>query len=198
MTKKYILSSAVAFSIILIAYWLTWTGRVLASIRELLLAVAISIIILTLLGKRMKHLSLLEFSVQSLAISYVANIILWFLGLTITAPWVYAYFNLGIITALLVQNLRISLFSFAISAIIYGIYGTRLKTWEMLLSSWYVTMSLFFVVRDVWWSLQEAHYISGAGAIMSDLFFVTLAFPVAGISTLVYDMLRKPAKEPPP
>ncbi len=191
MTKKYGLRMAVAFSIILITYWLTWAWRILASIRELLLAIAIAIIIWTLLEKKMKPASFLEFFVLSLVISYVANVILWFLVLTITAPWVYPYFNVGIITAWLIHNLRISLLPVAISVIIYGIYGMKLKAWEMFLSSWYVTTILLFIVRDVWWSFQGFHYISGTGAIMSDLFFVFLAFPMAGVSTLVYDTLRK-------
>ena len=129
MLEKYKLNLIVAFTILLITIWLIWARRVWDWTGHLLLLGAIVLIIWTLLLREKKPAKLLEFSIKSLVVCYVATSIFWFVRLRITSPQIYAHLDLEYIMNTLVLNvLPLSLFPVAISVIIYGIFRTKLKT----------------------------------------------------------------------
>jgi hypothetical protein len=98
---------------------------------------------------------------------------------------------------LIFNTLPLSLFPVAISVIIYGIFRTKLKPWEIFLSSWYVSMFAVFNIYSVWYSmyvqpyLPEFYYSSIAGAIAIVFGLVFLSLLITGIVTIVYSILKK-------
>jgi len=205
MVEKYKLNVAVGFAILLITIWLISAKRVWDWTGQLLLLGAIALIIWSLLKKEKKPARLLEFFIKSLVVCYVATSIIWFIWLRIASPWYYAHLNLELLMNTLVfVVLPRSLLPVAVSVIIYGIFKIKLKPWEFLLTSWYVSMFVVFTVYDVWWSLfvqpylPDFYYSSSAGWIALILGFVLLAFFIAGILTIIYVILKKPKEEPPP
>jgi hypothetical protein len=98
---------------------------------------------------------------------------------------------------LIFNILPLSLFPVAISVIIYGIFRTKLKPWEIFLSSWYASMFVVFNIYSVWYSiyvrpyLPEFYYSSIAGAIAIVFGLVFLSFLITGILTTVYLVLKK-------
>jgi len=205
MAEKYKLNLAVGLTILLITVWLIWARRVWDFVGQILLVAAIALITWTIMLKEKKHARLLEFFVKSLVVSSVATSIIWFLILAIASPWYFAYLNLQLLMNLLVFDvLPISLLPTAISVMIYGIFRIRLKAWEFLLSSWYVSVFVVFTAYQVWWTLfvrpylPEFYYSSVAGAIALALGLVLLAFLIAGALTIAYDLVKRPKEEPPP
>ena len=151
-----------------------------------------------------KPAKLLEFSIKSLVVCYVATSIFWFVRLRITSPQIYAHLDLEYIMNTLVLNvLPLSLFPVAISVIIYGIFRTKLKTWEIFLSSCYASMFAVFATYYVWYSIYvrpylpefdrsaDVGFIGAAAAIALALSLVFLSFLIAGILTIVYLILKK-------
>jgi len=203
--EKYKLNLAVGFTVLLITIWLIWARRVWDWTGQLLLLGAIVLIVWTLLVREKKPAKLLEFFIGSLVVSYVVTSIFWFVLLSITSPWYYAYLNPELLMNILVFNvLPLALLPTAVSVIIYGVLRIKLRAWEFFLSSWYVSVFVVFTGYQVWWALYvqpylpEFYYSSIAGAIALTLGLVLLAFLIAGILTIVYVMLKKPKSEPPP
>jgi hypothetical protein len=152
----------------------------------------------TLIKKEKKPAKLLEFFVKSLVFWYVATSIIWFIRLHFTSPQTYTYLDLELLMNMLIFNtLPLSLFPVAISVIIYGIFRTKLKPWEIFLSSWYVSMFAVFNIYSVWYSmyvqpyLPEFYYSSIAGAIAIVFGLVFLSLLITGIVTIVYSILKK-------
>jgi len=205
MVEKYKLNLAVGLTILLITFWLIWARRVWDWTGQLLLLGAIALIIWTLLLREKKPAKLLEFFLKSLVVSYVATGIVWFVWMGFTSPRYYTYLNLDyLMNTLVLVVLPLSLFPAAISVLIYGRFRIKLKPWEFLLSSWYVSMFVIFTIYQVWWSLfvlpylPEFYYSSIAGAIAFTLLLTLLAFLIAGILTIIYVILKRPKSEPPP
>lgn len=198
MVEKYKLNLAIAFTILLITIWLTWTGRVWEWVGQLLLVGAIVLIIWTMVLREKRPAKLLEFFVKSLIVSYVATIIIWFVWLRITSPQFYAYLDLEyLMNELILVVLPLSLLPVAVSVIVYGTFRTKLKPWEIFLPTWYASIFAVFIIYNVWWSLcvrpylPEFYYSSFAGWMASVLGLVFLSFLVAIILTIVYVVLRK-------
>jgi len=198
MVEKYKLNLIVAFTILLITIWLIWASRVWDWTGYLLLIGSILLIVDTLIKKEKKPAKLLEFFVKSLVVCYVVTSIIWFIRLHFTSPQTYAYLDLELLMNLLIFNiLPLSLFPVAISVIIYGIFRTKLKPWEIFLSSWYASMFVVFNIYSVWYSiyvrpyLPEFYYSSIAGAIGIVFGLVFLSFLITGILTIVYLVLKK-------
>jgi len=198
MVEKYKLNLIVAFTILLITIWLIGARRVWDWTGYLLLLGAILLIINTLTKREKKPAKLLEFLIKSLVVCYVAASIIWFVSLHSSSPQIYAYLDLELLMNILIFNvLPLSLFPVAISVIIYGIFRTKLKPWEILLSSWYVSMFAVFNIYSVWYSiyvrpyLPEFYYSSIAGAIAIVMGLVFLSFLITGILTIVYLKLKK-------
>jgi hypothetical protein len=198
VVEKYKLNLIVAFTILLITIWLIGARRVWDWTGYLLLLGAILLIINTLTKKDKKPAKLLEFFLKSLVVCYVAVSIIWFIWLSITSPQIYAYLDLELLVNMLIFNvLALSLFPVAISVIVYGILRTKLKPWEIFLSSWYAAMFVAFNIYSIWYSiyvlpyLPEFYYSSIAGAIAIWLGLVFLSFLIAGIITTVYSLLKK-------
>ena len=198
MVEKYKLNLIVAFTILLITIWLIGARRVWDWTGYLLLLGAILLIINTLTKKEKKPAKLLEFLIKSLVVCYVAASITWFISLHSTSPQTYAHLDLELLMNILIFNvLPLSLFPVAISIIIYGIFRTKLKPWEILLSSWYASTFAVFNIYSVWYSinvrpyLPEFYYSSIAGAIVIWMGLVFLSFLITGIITTVYLVLKK-------
>jgi len=152
----------------------------------------------TLIKKEKKPAKFLEFFIKSFVVCYVAASIIWFIWLSITSPQIYAYLDLELLMNMLIFNiLPISLFPVAMSVIIYGIFRTKLKPWEIFFSSWYASMFVVFNIYSVWYSiyvrpyLPEFYYSSIAGAIAIVIGLVFLSFLITGILTTVYLVLKK-------
>lgn len=202
MVQKYKLNLAVGFTILIITIWLIWAKKVWDWTGNLLLLGAIVLIVWTLLAKEKKPAKLLEFFIKSLVVSYAVTSIFWFVLLSITSPWYYAYLNLEILINRLVFNvLPLALLPTSVSVIIYGVFRIRLRAWEFFLSSWYVSIFVVFNGYQIWWTLYvqpylpEFYYSSIAGAIAIAIGLVLLAFLIAGILTIVYVTLKKPKIE---
>jgi hypothetical protein len=198
VVEKYKLNLIVAFTILLITIWLIWARRVWDWTGYLLLLGAILLIIDTLIKKEKKPAKLLEFFIKSLVVCYVAASIIWFIQLHFTSPQTYAYLDLELLMNMLIFNiLPLSLFPVALSVIIYGIFRTKLKPWEIFLSSWYASMFVAFNIYSIWYSiyvlpyLPEFYYSSIAGAIAIVFGLVFLSFLITGILTTVYLVLKK-------
>ena len=198
MVEKYKLNLIVAFTILLITIWLIWARRVWDWTGYLLLLGSILLIMDTLIKKEKKPAKLLEFFIKSLVVCYVAVSIIWFIQLSITSPQIYAYLDLELLMNILIFNiLPLSLFPVAVSVIIYGIFRTKLKPWEILLSSWYASVFVVFNIYSIWYSiyvlpyLPEFYYSSIAGAIAIWMGLVFLSFLISGILTGVYLVLKK-------
>jgi len=199
VVEKYKLNLVVAFTILLITIWLMWARRVWDWTGYLLLLGAILLIMNTLTKKEKKPAKLLEFFIKSLVVCYVATSIIWFIQLNFTSPQTYAYLDLELLMNMLIFNvLPLSLFPVAISVIIYGIFRTKLKPWEIFLSSWYASMFAVLAIYSVWYSIYERPYldpdvgfIGAAVAIFLFLSLVFLSFLIAGILTIVYLILKK-------
>ena len=198
MVEKYKLNLIVAFTILLITIWLIWASRVWDWTGYLLLLGTILLIMNTLVKKEKKPAKLLEFFIKSLVVCYVAVSIIWFIQLHFTSPQIYAYLDLELLMNMLIFNiLPLSLFPVAISVIIYGIFRTKLKPWEILLSSWYASMFVVFNIYSIWYSiyvlpyLPEFYYSSIAGAIAIVFGLVFLSFLITGILATVYLVLKK-------
>ncbi len=198
MIEKYKLNLIVAFTILLVTIWLIWARRVWDWTGYLLLLGSILLIMDTLIKKDKKPAQLLEFFIKSLVVWYVATSIIWFIWLHFTSPQTYAYLDLELLMNMLIFNiLPLSLFPVAISVIIYGIFRTKLKPWEIFLSSWYASMFVVFNIYSVWYSinvrpyLSEFYYSSIAGAIAIVFGLVFLSFLITGILTTVYLVLKK-------
>jgi len=198
VVEKYKLNLIVSFTILLITIWLILARRVWDWTGYLLLLGAILLIMDTLVKKEKKPAKLLEFFIKSFVVCYVAASIIWFIWLSITSPQTYAYLDLELLINMLIFNiLPLSLFPVAISVIIYGIFRTKLKLWEIFLSSWYASMFLVFNIYSVWYSiyvrpyLPEFYYSSIAGAIAIVFGLVFLSFLITGILTTVYLVLKK-------
>ncbi len=198
MVEKYKLNLIVAFTILLITIWLIWARRVWDWTGYLLLLGAILLILDSLIKKEKKPAKLLEFFVKSLVVCYVATSIIWFIRLHFTSPQTYAYLDLELLMNMLIFNtLPLSLFPVAISVIIYGIFRTKLKPWEIFLSSLYASTFTVFNIYGVWHSiyvrpyLPEFYYSSIAGAIAIALGLLFLSLLITGILTIVYLILKK-------
>ena len=198
MVEKYKLNLVVAFTILLITIWLMWARRVWDWTGYLLLLGAILLIMNTLTKKEKKPAKLLEFFIKSLVVCYVATSIIWFIQLNFTSSQTYAYLDLELLMNMLIFNvLPLSLFPVAISVIIYGIFRTKLKPWEIFLSSWYASMFVVFNIYSIWYSiyvrpyLPEFYYSSIAGAMALAFGLVFLSFLITGILTTVYLVLKK-------
>jgi hypothetical protein len=168
------------------------------------LACGIAPIVWALLRKEEKTAKLLEFSIKSLVISYVITSVIWFVSYGVVSHWQYAYFSLsGFIHAMFYIIVPRSLLPVAISIIIYGIFRARLRSWEILLSSWYMFIYAVSAAYNVWWTLfiqpyLHDFYYSGAGALALDMLLALLAFLVAGVFTFAYMELKEQEEEPPP
>lgn len=198
MVEKFKLNLIVGFVILLVTVWLIWTHRVWDWTGNLLLLAATVLIVWTLLVREKKPAKLLEFFLKSLIISYVVTSIIYFINLTITSPWYYSYLNSELLVGILIYNvLPLALLPVAIAVIIYGIFKTKLRAWEIFLSSWYVTVFTVFTIYQVWWTLYvqpylpEFYYSSIAGAIALALGLVFLSFIIAGILTIIYVVLKR-------
>jgi len=196
MVEKFKLNLIVGFTILLVTVSLIWTHRVWDWTGNLLLLAAIVLIVWTLIVREKKPAKLLEFVIKSLIVSYVSTSIIWFINLTMRSPWYYSYLNSELLMNILIYNiLPLALLPVAIAVIIYGIFRTKLRAWEMFLSSWYVTVFTVFTIYQVWWTLYvkphlEFYYSSSAGAIALALVLVFLAFIIAGILTIIYAVLK--------
>lgn len=205
MVEKYKLNLVVGLAILLITVWLIWAHRVWDWTGQLLLLFAISIIIRTLLLREKKPAKLLEFFIKSLVVSYTITSIFWFVWLSFTSPWYYSYLNSELLMNILVLNiLPLSLLPVAVSILIYGTFRTKLRLWEIFLSTWYVSLFVVFAIYEVWEALYvqpylpEFYYSSIAGAIAEVLGLVLLSFLIAGILSIVYVKVKKQKGEPPP
>lgn len=182
---------AVALTILLITIWLILARRVWDFVGYFLLIGTIALIVWTLLQREKKPAKLLEFFVKSIALFYVAVSIIWFVWLGITSPEYYAYLNLErFMDTLVLVVLPLSLLPVAISVIVYGLFRTKLKTLEIFLSSWYVSMFVVFIIYQM--SSEPASlYSSIAGAIGLALSLVSVSFLIAGILSILYVLLKK-------
>lgn len=199
--EKYKLNLIVAFIILLITIWLIRARMVWDFVGQLLLLGVAVLIVRTLLLREKKQAKLLEFFLKSLAVSYIATSIIWFVWLSITSPSFYVDLNFEhLMNTLVLVVLPLSLFPVAISVIIYGTFRIKLRAWEIFLSSWYVSFALIII----WSALQprpppgEFYYSSIASAIGELLGLVFRSLLIAGILTIVYVTLKKPKSEPPP
>ena len=105
----------------------------------MLQGIAVSIIIMVLLKEGTSKL--VAFFIKGFLVSYVLVSIIWFVTLVITAG--YFSFSLGLM--LLIYSLAYvilprALLPVAISAVVCSITNARLRPWEILLSTWYVSI----------------------------------------------------------
>ncbi len=135
---------------------------------------------------------------HSLFCMHAAVGIIWFIQLSITSPQTFAYLSLELLMNILIFNiLPLSLFPVAVSVIIYGIFRTKLKPWEIFLSSWYASVFVVFNIYSIWYSiyvlpyLPEFYYSSIARAIAIWMGLVFLSFLISGILRVVYLVLKK-------
>jgi len=181
MMEKYRLNLLVAFIILLTIIALI-VARVVSDWAGLSLLYAVSAVAFTSLQIREKRpVRLSKFFVKSLEVSYIVAVIIWFVWVFATFPSfsfvVYNYLNpVSLVSALILFVFPTSLLPVAISVIIYGIFRTRLRVWEIFLSSWYVLI-----------------FVAYAGGISDLLWRVFLALLVAGILSVVY-VVRKRRK----
>jgi len=182
-------------TILLITIGFIWTARIWDSVGQLLSACAIALVIWTLLKKE-KPTTLLEFSVKSLIISYATTSITWFVTFGTVSPYYYTYIGLwGLVYTLTYIILLRSLLPVAVSIVIFGTFRTKLKPWEILLSSWYVSIFAVFAAYSLWWTLfvqptLHDFYSSGAGALARDMLLALLAFFFAASFTAIYLILK--------
>jgi len=192
MVEKFKLNLIVGFTILLVTVWLIWSHRVWDWTGNLLLLGAMVLIVWTLLVREKKPAKLLEFFIKSLIISYAVIGIIWFINLTVTAPWYYSYLNSESLMNILIFNiLPLALLPVAISVIIYGMFRVKLRSWEIFLSGWYMFIFAVQAAYSVWWTLfiqpyQHHYYQSGAGATALDMLLALLAFLMAGVFTIAY------------
>jgi hypothetical protein len=201
MVEKYKLNLIVAFTILLVTIWLIWAWRVWDWTGYLLLLGPILLIMDALFKKEKKPTKLLEFTVKSLVVCYVATSIIWFIWLHFTSPQIYTTLDSEYFMNILVLNvLPLSLFPTAISVIIYGIFRVKLRVWEVFLSSWYASIFVFIsYFYFVWRTYQQTSYSEYTGPIhagaLSDItlgfFIFQLSFFPALIYTIIYTKYKK-------
>ena len=187
MMEKYRLNLLVAFIILLAIIGLIM-AKVVSDWVGLPLLYAVGAVAFTSLLIREKKIARLSrFFVKSLVISYVVTVVFWFVWVFTTSASfslaVYNYLNpVSLVSELIFSVFPLSLLAVAISVIIYGIFRTRLKVWEIFLSSWYVSVFVAYAVG------------------VSDLLWqVLLALLVAGILSVVYVFRRgREINEPKP
>lgn len=200
LTGKFKLSLAVAIIILAGSLWLTWSVQMWSSVSQLLQGIAVFIIIWTLLKERTSKP--FAFFFNGFLVSYLLTSITWFVSLVVAAG--YFSFSLGpviFIYSLVYVILPRVLLPVAISAIVYGITKSKLKPWEILLSTWYMSIFAVRAVYEVWWIIfvqpyLQDFYTSGAGAMALDIFLIFLAFLVACIFSFAYLVLKKPLNKP--
>lgn len=202
MVEKYKLNLLVAFIILLIVVWLIGVRLVWDWVGMLLLLGVAVLIVRTLLLREKKQAKLLEFFLKSLIVSFVATAIIWFVWMGLASPSYYTLLNLDrLMNALIIYTLPLSLLPVAISVIIYGVFRTKLKVWEIFLSSWYVSLFTVFLIYSVWWSLYvhpylpEFYYSPFASWMGSILGLVLLSFLIAGIIAVIYMVIEKSSSE---
>jgi len=187
MMEKYRLNLLVAFIILLAIIGLIM-AKVVSDWVGLPLLYAVGAVAFTSLLIREKRIARLSrFFVKSLVISYLVTVVFWFVWVFTTSASfslaVYNYLNpVSLVSELIFSVFPLSLLAVAISVIIYGIFRTRLKVWEIFLSSWYVSIFVAYAVG------------------VSDLLWqVLLALLVAGILSVVYVFRRgREINEPKP
>lgn len=201
MPDRRTLNLIIAVTILIITIWLTWATRTWDSAGQLLQAFAIALVTWTLLEKQEKPATLLEFAVESLAISFAATTATWFTSLGLLLP---LYFTLlgtwGITSTLTYILLPRSLLSVAVSIIIYGTFKTKLKPWQILLTTWYTSIYAVSAAYTIWWAIfiqpyLQHIYTSGAGAIALDMLLAVLALIPATIFSIIYLTLKRTREE---
>lgn len=191
----------VATILIVISILLVWAIRIGDAPEQLLLGVAISLFVWALLGSK-ESTKLSEFLVKSFIISFVVTVIVWFATLAFMGPEYIAFISAyGLWSNILVYVLLPrSLLPVAMSAIIFGIFRTKLRFWEILLSSWYVFVFVVQAAYIVWWTLFVQPYITnyyqgGGGPIALDLLLLFIAFLAALVTSTLYSALKKSTKQ---
>jgi len=196
--EKNRLNLIVASAILVTSVLLIWALRMGDSIGTLLTGIVIALFIWVLLEGK-KPAKLTEFLVKSFFVSFIITSIVWFVSLGSLSLVYSAFWGTWLVQIIFPR----SLLPVAISVIIYGIFRVRLRSWEILLSSWYVFIFAVQAAYNMWWTLFVKPYIthyysSGAGAIALDMLLVFVAFLIACIFSIVYIALKGPKEEPPP
>ena len=131
-------------------------------------------------------------------VSFMLTSVIWFVTLGIAArAFSFSLGPLLFMYSLAYVVLPRALLPVAISAIVYGITKAKLKPWEILLSTWYFSISAVRAAYDAWWLIFVQPYLhdfysSGAGAIALDIFLTFLAFLIACVFSFAYLVIKKP------
>ena len=196
MIEKSKLGLAAAIIVLVFSLWLTWSVRILGSMSQLLQGIAVSLIVMALLEEKTTEPAALF--VKGFLISCVLTSIIWFVPLGIMVIYFSSYFSLWLlIYSLVYVVLPRALLPVAIAVTVYGITKAKLKPWEILLSTWYISIFLVFAAYEVWWILLVQPYVqnfysSGAGAMARDMLLVFLAFLIACALSIIYLVIKEP------
>lgn len=203
--EKGRLNLAITLLALLGVAWLVWVENV-SFLFVLPLLVFAVLAVRWVLRDEAKPARLLGFFVKTFTLFLIGTGFAYFIvWLGVAAPYTYSVYPVNALFEMgMVFIYPIALLLEAISIVIYGIFRIKLKPWEIFLSSWYVSIvGSVFLVFALWMPRTPASpYSSLASAIGV---FLGLAFGslliasiIAGITTIIYRILREPREEPPP
>jgi hypothetical protein len=130
--------------------------------------------------------SLLRFFVVTFTLFLIVTGIAYFIWLNITMPTCFSLL-LELERGMILFIIPISLLLEAISIIVYGIFKIELKTWQIFLPSFYVSVFAVWILMP---HTLASRYSSFAGSLNEPLAALILSLFIAGIVTIVYVKLR--------
>jgi len=202
--EKGRLNLAITLLALLGVAWLVWVENV-SFLFVLPLLVFAVFAVRWIFRDEAKPARLLGFFVKTFTLFLVGTGFAYIVWLGVVASYTYSVYPVNALFEMgVVFIYPIALLLEAISVVVYGIFRIKLKPWEIFLSSWYVSIvGSVFLVFALWMPRTPASpYSSLASAIGVFLGLLFGAFLVAGviagITTIVYGMLKEPREEAPP
>jgi len=190
------LSLGIMLLVLLGIAWLIWVWNVSVFIVLPILVLAV-VAVKWILSPKTEPARLLGFFVKTFTLFLIGTGIAYSIWLKSTMPAHLSFrFQMELEYGIIFFVIPVSLLLESISVLIYGIFKTKLKPWEVFLSSFYVTA---FVSFTVWIFMQRApasYYSSAASAIGAFLWSLILSLFIAGITagvlTVVYSIFKQP------
>jgi len=198
--EKGKLNLAITLLALLGVAWLIWENVSILHVIPLLVFAVFAV--RWLLRDEAKPARLLGFFVKTFTLFLTGTGLAYVVWLGIAAPYTYSVYPINAIFEMgMVFIYPISLLLEAVSIVVYGIFRIKLKPWEIFVSSWYAsTFVSILIVFTLWMPRTPASpYSSIASAIgvFLGLLFLSLliAAIIAGITTVVYVVLKEPKEE---
>lgn len=176
--------------------WLVWVGNVSVLIVLPILLLALVAVKWTL-SSRTKPARLLGFFVKTFTLFLIGTGIAYFIWLKFTMPAYLSFrFQIELEYGMILFVIPISLLLESISVIIYGIFKTEMKPWQIFLSSFYVSVIAVWILMPHTQASPYSSFAGGLGEFLSSLFqSLFFAGIIAGILTIVYGYLGNQQKK---